>query len=112
VRRIVDKLGGKVGVESTPGQGSLFYFTLPTAPDSVKASQDKPKSFDLAVRLSSLPHDLLTRLEQAATRTDMAAIDEHITEIRLLDEPLADKLANLAYNFAYDQILSMIRNRE
>lgn len=29
VRRIVEKLGGIVGVESQPGQGSRFYFTLP-----------------------------------------------------------------------------------
>jgi signal transduction histidine kinase len=31
VRRIVEKLGGQVGVESEPGQGALFYFTLPCA---------------------------------------------------------------------------------
>ncbi|MFN2110286.1 MAG: PAS domain S-box protein [Anaerolineae bacterium] len=31
VRRIVEKLGGEVGVESIPGQGSCFYFTLPAA---------------------------------------------------------------------------------
>jgi len=29
VRRIVEKLGGEVGVESRVGAGSLFYFTLP-----------------------------------------------------------------------------------
>jgi signal transduction histidine kinase len=29
VQQIVEKLGGRAGVESTPGQGSLFYFTLP-----------------------------------------------------------------------------------
>jgi signal transduction histidine kinase len=29
VRRIVEKLGGQVGVESTVGQGSVFSFTLP-----------------------------------------------------------------------------------
>ena len=29
VQRIVEKLGGKVGVESQPGTGSVFYFTLP-----------------------------------------------------------------------------------
>ncbi len=32
VQRIVHKLGGTVGVESKPGQGSLFYFTLPEIP--------------------------------------------------------------------------------
>jgi PAS domain S-box-containing protein len=31
VQRIVGKLGGAVGVESRPGQGSLFWFSLPSA---------------------------------------------------------------------------------
>jgi PAS domain S-box-containing protein len=35
VRRIVEKLGGQVGVTSAPGQGSVFHFTLP-------AQSDKP----------------------------------------------------------------------
>jgi len=30
VRRIAEKLGGQAGAESTLGQGSTFYFTLPT----------------------------------------------------------------------------------
>ncbi len=32
VQRIIDRLGGQVGVQSTPGQGSAFWFTLPTRP--------------------------------------------------------------------------------
>jgi PAS domain S-box-containing protein len=33
VRRITQKLGGKVGVESQVGKGSTFFFTLPGAPN-------------------------------------------------------------------------------
>ncbi len=32
VRRIVERMGGQTGVESTPGQGSRFYFTLKQPP--------------------------------------------------------------------------------
>jgi PAS domain S-box-containing protein len=31
VRRIIEKLGGQVGIESDPGSGSVFSFTLPKA---------------------------------------------------------------------------------
>ena len=34
VLHIVEKLGGQVGVESEPGAGSRFFFTLPAAPSS------------------------------------------------------------------------------
>jgi signal transduction histidine kinase len=34
VRRIVEKLGGQVGVDSNPGQGARFWFELPAATPS------------------------------------------------------------------------------
>jgi len=33
-RRIVERLGGRVGVESIIGEGCTFYFTLPCAGES------------------------------------------------------------------------------
>jgi len=40
VRRIVEKLGGKVGVDSAPGQGARFWFELPTK----KLALDQPSA--------------------------------------------------------------------
>lgn len=38
VRRIIEKLGGEVGVDSTVGKGSRFWFTLPRATQRAVAS--------------------------------------------------------------------------
>jgi len=38
VQRIVEKLGGRVGVDSTPGQGARFWFELPTTAPKAAAS--------------------------------------------------------------------------
>jgi signal transduction histidine kinase len=43
VRRIVNRLDGKVGVRSEPGQGSTFFFTLPTA-----KKNNAPRPFQLS----------------------------------------------------------------
>lgn len=44
VQRIVERLGGTVGVDSVAGMGSTFYFTLPAAPSENTLSDDETKN--------------------------------------------------------------------
>ncbi len=40
-RRIIERLGGTIGVNSQPGQGSIFWFTLPLADTEAKHDQHR-----------------------------------------------------------------------
>jgi signal transduction histidine kinase len=40
-RQIIEAHGGTINVETTLGEGSTFWFTLPVAPDMAKFDQDE-----------------------------------------------------------------------
>jgi hypothetical protein len=53
--------------------------------------------------------ELLTHLKQAATRIDMDKIDTLIDEIRCHHAFLGERLAILAADFKYDEILAFLQ---
>ncbi len=64
-RRLVQLMGGQLQVESTPGQGSRFWFDLPIAVESLAAvspALQDPDRRVLAVDANSVLTDVLTKM--------------------------------------------------
>lgn len=74
---------------------------LPTKPRQEEALSPE--------RLTTLPADLLTRLEEAADKGNMLLIDELIDESRQHNASVAAQLAALAEEFEYDKILTLVQ---
>ena len=72
--------------------------TLAPALDSAAATQ----------AFAALPADLVTRLSQAAIRSDMAGVEQAITEVRAQNADVGALLAELAREFAYERIVGLI----
>jgi signal transduction histidine kinase/CheY-like chemotaxis protein/HPt (histidine-containing phosphotransfer) domain-containing protein len=84
-KRLVEMMGGEIGVDSRPGAGTTFWFSLPLKPDAPPAEAPpaaRPAVRVLTVGESQFATDLLAeqlaawpaRVERAATAADAPAI--------------------------------------
>jgi hypothetical protein len=115
-------MGGEAGVESAPGQGSTFFFTLPASDVAVAQSVvselaaavpdlSAPPDMQEAVlseKLKAVPPALVSDLHQALSICSIGDIEQVIAHISVHDSTLGDRLYELAYNFDYETILGLI----
>jgi PAS domain S-box-containing protein len=104
VRRIIEKLGGQVGVESEQGKGSLFYFTLPSASNALPETQNLPvrRSFSKGGKLKTrLSAEALAKEENPKLETHEAKQSLSLWTTR--SKPVWARMGNLKVLIAEDE---------
>lgn len=108
VKRMVEKLGGQVGIESTVGEGACFFFTLPAfAPLDPSASEliEPPAERVFAAlgeRLATVcTAEALEQLSDACASGDYARLEALAVEIQQQDAGLGQTLLQLTRDFDY-----------
>lgn len=116
VKRMIEKLGGEVGVENLPEEGCRFWFTLMAAESllekdaAIMAEPTRACADSVLVdRLVQFETALLLRLAQAAEGSDLTDLRAIIAQVELDDPVTAAALDALLYNFDYDAILLLIQ---
>jgi len=123
-RQYVQEMGGRIGVESAPGSGSLFRVELPVDPVEAgdPAADAGPAEYRILIvddptreaplsadRLALLPPDLRDELRAALESLEGDRIDAAIRQTATCDAALHQTLSRLAENFDYPGIISALQ---
>ncbi|MCA8863580.1 MULTISPECIES: ATP-binding protein [unclassified Halomonas] len=87
-RELVERMNGEMGVDSQPGQGATFWFTLPTA--NADATADAPPAIQPVHAQPSNAFTLLYIEDNPANQRLMEDIIEELGEITLQIAPSAE----------------------
>ncbi|MDR5899800.1 GAF domain-containing protein [Halomonas vilamensis] len=89
-RELVDRMGGDISVDSMPGQGATFSFTLPLASDKYNAPKHPHTERDPHPSAPSQQHTLLYIEDNPANQRLMEDIIDDIDDVTLRTVPTAE----------------------
>jgi signal transduction histidine kinase/class 3 adenylate cyclase/ligand-binding sensor domain-containing protein len=107
-RQLVELHGGTIGLESQPGQGSCFFFTLPLSDRTKNKAQSSTLEITPSLEKSSLPPAQPVRLSDPAGH--ILIVDDEIINQQVLQNHLNGQNYQLSFASNGSEALEMIQN--